>query len=206
MTPQETLTQAAMAYRQADRAQRPTMTAMLEALVTAEKQAKRDRQVIPESALHGQWRLCFVGDRQTRQQAGQLRGRGRYVPQAIPAQISFQPQGTIGNQLQLGGLEIKFSGPFVYPGKKNLLVFDFTHLQVQLFGLKLYAGRFSSGKKAGSNRLTAATETVSLQPAQHPFFAFFATHPQWIAARGRGGGLALWIRANQESETTAVQP
>ncbi|MEY3298237.1 MAG: hypothetical protein RLZZ597_1497, partial [Cyanobacteriota bacterium] len=30
--------------------------------------------------------------------------------------------------------------------------------------------------------------------AKLPFFAFFAATDQYLAARGRGGGLALWVK------------
>jgi len=58
----------------------------------------------------------------------------------LPAQISFTQhqvrvrvyQAEIGNQIQFGSLLFKLTGPAQYLGKKNLLAFDFTHMQLSM--------------------------------------------------------------------------
>jgi hypothetical protein len=188
------LTQAAVSFHQGSQ-ERPTATAVVTALLAAEKAAKQNRLAIPLEKLQGNWRLWFVAGRDAHQKSGNVMGKGRYVPQFAPAQISFLPldlpvkgaEGEIGNQVQLGGLRFKLTGFYRYPSHKNLLAFDFAQAQLTLFGRTLYAGKFGKGN-------ALATEFGDRALSQLPFFAFFLATDQLIAARGRGGGLALWIR------------
>ncbi|MDX2228904.1 MAG: hypothetical protein NW220_04675 [Leptolyngbyaceae cyanobacterium bins.349] len=172
---------------------RPSAQAVVEALLQAEKAAKHDHLTYTLEQLAGHWRLVFTAPRHAHQKAGVAQGRGWYVPQFAPAQISFSPDdmdngtGAIGNQIQLGPVLFKLSGPLKYPGKKNLLGFDFTHATFTIFGKTLYDGRFQSGKTKQDH-----FEQLSLNKL--PFFAFFLMTDELIAARGRGGGLAIWVR------------
>jgi hypothetical protein len=119
-------------------------------------------------------------------------GRGWYVPKLVPAQISFHtPQSSdeieIGNQIQVGSLRLKFTGAARYLGKKNLLAFDFTEMQISLADRILHQREVRGGKAKAAEFSTRSIATL-------PFFAFFAVTEEFIAARGRGGGLALWRR------------
>ena len=193
-----TLGMAAAAFRGETDEPRPCSKEMVDALLQAEKAAKQQRLTYPFDSLLGCWRLCFVtGTRKVRQRGGIVLGRGFYVPRVAPAQISFSSQsqtpeqssgnGEIGNQIQFGSLLFKLTGPAQYLGKKNLLAFDFTQMQLCIFGHTFYSGDFPGGK--------ARTERFYHQSiAKLPFFAFFLVTEDFIAARGRGGGLALWVR------------
>ncbi len=125
-------------------------------------------------------------------------GRGYYVPKFVLASIAFTPDlesttsGTIANQLQVGGLGIKFTGYYSYPGKKNLLIFDFNQIQINLFGRMAYQGEIRGGKTKDIQ------DAVRKSTAKMPFFAFFWASTTGIAARGRGGGLALWVKEKVE--------
>jgi hypothetical protein len=89
----------------------------------------------------------------------------------------------------LGGILLKLTGPIKYLGKKNLLAFDFTQMQISLFNWMFVNKQIRSGKVESGN--------FDDQPiAKLPFFAFFLITENLIAARGRGGGLALWIKDN----------
>lgn len=170
---------------------RPDAEKVVDALLQAEKAAKRSTIESPFSQLEGQWRLCFAtGTRKIRQGGIKLK-KGYYVPKIAKAQISFHMDesgaGRIGNLAQIGALTLKFSGPARYQ-KKNLLAFDFTQLQV-CFGEKPF---YSQAVRGGAEKEQAFSETSI---AKLPFFAFFLIHDRFIAARGRGGGLALWTRA-----------
>ena len=191
--------QAASAFRDSA-PMRPSASAMVEALLAGEKAAKQQRLSYPVDALWGDWRLCFAtGTRKLRQRGGIALGKGFYVPKLAIAKISFQPLvvdaaseetaanlGTITNQARVGALAITFTGPCRYEGKKNLLVFDFTELEISAFGRSLYRGQI--GGKA------QAQPFVERRIGKLPFFAFFCITADFVAARGRGGGLALWVR------------
>lgn len=173
---------------------RPSHIAVVNALVQAEKVAKQQRLIYPLQALLGNWRLCFTAPQKAHLKGSIAVGRGFYVPKIVKAEISFSQLPTsdnsldqleIGNSLQLSSLLFQLTGPACYLGKKNLLAFDFTYMQLSLFGRAVYSGEFRSGK----------TKNFSEQAiAKLPFLAFFLVTEQFIAARGRGGGIALWVK------------
>jgi hypothetical protein len=201
-TYRDILRQAAISYR--DGLDRPQPVAVTEALLQAEKIAKQERIVYPLTTLAGQWRLCYTTGVRKLRRGGIALGKGFYLPKWAPAQIEFVPvsnlekdlatasgatqaQGQIANQIRLGALQLRFDGPLKHVGKKNLLAFDFTQIQICFGDRILYKGEFRSGK----NKTKAFAD---LTIAQLPFFSFFFATDECIAARGRGGGLALWIR------------
>lgn len=185
-----TLSLAAAALKN-KRSDRPPAKEVVNALLQAEKATKQRRLTYPKESLLGNWRLYFTAPRKAHLQGGVAIGKGFYIPQIAPAQISFTQkpatsQLEIGNQIQFGQLLFKLTGPAQYLGKKNLLAFDFNHVQLCLFG-RAVSGSFRGGK-------AAATDFYSQPTAKLPFFAFFLVTENFIAARGRGGGLALWVK------------
>lgn len=192
-----TLTQTAAAFRDSSK-QRPPASAVVSALLEAEKAAKHDKITYPLESLLGAWRLGFVVTvRKAPRRGGIVMGRGWYIPKLVKAQISFSKpaensaenpkMAEIGNQLKLGSLLLQFTGSAQYLGKKNLLAFDFNQIQLALFGRGIYSGNF--------RRSQAQAEDFERQSiAKLPFFSFFLVTDKFIAARGRGGGLAIWIR------------
>lgn len=189
-----TLSQAATAYREANN-NRPQPEVIVNALLQTEKSAKQQQLDYDFAALAGTWRLCFAtGTKKAQKRGGIILGKGWYVPQFTKIYISFSPsstedinKGEIANQVKLGFLLLKLTGPAKYLGKKNLLAFDFTQMYLSLFGGNIYQQKIRSGK--------VQSEDFYNQPiAKQAFFAFFIVTQDFIAARGRGGGLALWIR------------
>jgi len=175
---------------------RPQPQAVVDALLKAEKVAKQQRLSYPLESLLGEWRLCFsTGTRKLKQRGGIALGKGFYLPRLTPASIGFRVSDLasnpleITNQIQVSGLNLKLTGPARYLGKKNLLAFDFTHIQISVFDRALYSGGFRSGK-------TKSAPFTEQSIAKLPFFAFFLITDDLIAARGRGGGLAIWVRLN----------
>jgi hypothetical protein len=187
------LQQAVNAYRDS-RFQRPAAATVVNALLQLEKAAKQERSHYSFESLSGQWQLCFTTGVRKQRQGGVRLGKGFYLPGIAPAGIGFTP-GTeankwqISNQVQVAGLTLRFTGPAKYLDRKNLLAFDFTQIQVRMGDRTLYSGGFRGGKKKNE-----AFDQLPI--AQLPFFAFFLVTPDFIAARGRGGGLALWLRSN----------
>jgi hypothetical protein len=189
------LSQTAIAYREGSKP--PKADVVVNALLQAEKYAKQQRLNYPFDSLMGKWRLCFVtGTKKIRKRGGIVLGNGFYVPRFASAHISFSitteqvlDRGEIGNQVQLGSILLNLTGPAKYLGNKNLLAFDFTQMQISFSDRVVYNRQIRSGK----------TQTLDFdnQPiAKLPFFAFFLLTEDFIAARGRGGGLAIWIKAN----------
>ncbi len=172
-------------------ATRPDGSTLTAALLTLEKNAKQQRLSLPAVSLIGSWRLCFSAGKKAKFQSGEPVGSGFYVPKLAIARITFTQSNecenalAIANQLVVGPLAVRFTGPARYLHHKNLLAFDFTHLQIQCFDLTIYSG--SVGNKKRASQSFEDTPIGKL-----PFFAFFAATNDYIAARGRGGGLAIW--------------
>ena len=186
------LTQTVSAYK-GQKIERPPAEAVVNALLQAEKAAKQQRLTYPFASILGKWRLCFTtGTKKVKHRRGIKLGNGFYLPKFAAAHICFSPtqdadKGEITNSVEFGSLKLKLTGPAKYLGKKNLLAFDFTQMQISLFSRTIYNGEIRGGK-------TKAEDFDNRPLSVLPFFAFFLVTPDLIAARGRGGGLALWIR------------
>ncbi len=188
------LSQAAAGYR-GQRGTRPSAEILVTALLQAEKAGKQQRLNYPFESLLGKWQLCFVtGTKKVRQRGGIVLGKGLYVPRFITIHVSFNTtleqnsnRGEIANQVEFSPVFLKLTGPVQYLGKKNLLAFDFNQMLISLFSRVVYNRAIHFSK--------LQTEDFYNQPiAKLPFFAFFLVTENFIAARGRGGGLAFWIR------------
>ncbi|MDH6055955.1 hypothetical protein [Umezakia ovalisporum] len=189
-----TLSEAAAAYCRKGGVL-PTGETMVNALLQAEKASQQQGLSYPLESLVGKWQLCFAtGTKKARKRAGTLLGKGLYLPKFLAVHISFSGtleqdsgKGEIGNQVQLGPVLLQLTGPAKYLGKKNLLAFDFNYMVLRLFGSMVYNKSIRSGEGQTHNFYD---ESI----AKLPFFVFFLVTEDLIAARGRGGGLALWIR------------
>jgi hypothetical protein len=168
---------------------RPTTAALVKALLQMEKAAKR--QTLTAEQLLGTWRLHFSSRGKVK--LTDAKRRGFYMPGWLPAQIGFAQQEmqgaplTITNQVAIGAVRLKLSGPARFSEKRNLLAFDFTRMEIQLLGKTVYSGKFPSPRDG--------QEFMQVPIGKLPFFAFFVANDDLIAARGRGGGLAIWMRS-----------
>ena len=163
------------------------------ALLAAEKKAKKQKINYDFEQLLGTWQLCFVtGTKKTRKRAGIVLGAGRYLPQLIKITITYKKnettesnKGTVENCVDLKLLKLSLTGPIKFLSPQNILAFDFTRMQIELLGITLYNGYIRSGaaKEASFN-----SDSIKKQA----FFTYFFVDKSAIAARGRGGGLALW--------------
>jgi hypothetical protein len=100
-----------------------------------------------------------------------LRGLGARL------EIAAEGEGLrLRNAVNLGPLELRFQGPGRLVGARPLLEFSFERLELHL-----------------ADRCLLQRTLQTPQPRRLPFFALIARSPEgWLAARGRGGGLALW--------------
>lgn len=178
---------------------KPSSNAVVAALLAAEKNGKKTKTRYSFQQLIGNWQLCFItGTKKTRKKAGIVLGAGRYIPQWI-AKISIaysaesvaegeanSEVGRVENSVKVGTMELTLSGPTKFL-PNNILAFDFTRITVKLLGKTVYQGYIRGGE-------SRETEFLSLSVGKQAFFAYFLVEDGIIAARGRGGGLALWGR------------
>ncbi|MGF1495346.1 MAG: hypothetical protein ACFB8W_00785 [Elainellaceae cyanobacterium] len=187
----------------------PEAAALVTDLQQAEKTTKQQKFRYTYDALVGTWRLGFItGTRRSRQQAGGLLGAGRFLPSWLTIQITYSPTapgqdlqaakalrsegqwGTVQNIVRLGSLSLEVAGPTrLWPGT-NILAFDFPRVKVSLGALRLYGGYIPQGQEREAQ--------FYQQPLkEQAFFNYFLLEDSYVAARGRGGGLALWVRVGK---------
>ncbi|BAZ03977.1 hypothetical protein [Calothrix sp. NIES-3974] len=185
--------QQAVAARNPKVLVRPSASNVVSALLNAEIAAKKQRLNYKFGNLSGQWRLYFAtGTKKAQQRAGIVLGKGFYLPKFVFADINFEPNhqteniGVITNQIEIAGFRLKLTGLCKYLEKKNLLAFDFEQVEISCLNRIIYKGKI---RKKGNS------PNFAQQPiAKLPFFAFFLVAEDFIAARGRGGGLAIWVK------------
>nr|WP_330359430.1 hypothetical protein [Moorena bouillonii] len=194
MSPMDTALDQAIEFLTSPSVTPPTSSAVVEALLQAETTAKRTKVSHGYSQLIGTWRLGFItGTKRSRQRAGVILGSGRFLPKWIKIHLSYSPsessqdQGTVQNAVQFGPIQIVLTGPTKFYPKTNILAFDFSQIRISLSGLTLYQGYI----KGGQDRETRFYEQPLKEQA---FFTYFLVENRCIAARGRGGGLAIWSK------------
>ncbi len=149
----------------------PTGAALLE----LERRVRRGGTGLVASDLEGTWLLDQVWpkgrDRPSSFSVALLRG--------LRARLEIRQEQNalrLCNAVDLGALSLTFRGPGRLVGSRPLLAFHFETVELSL------AGR----------SLLRRSLPVPV-PARMPFFALIARAQEgWMAARGRGGGLALW--------------
>ncbi|MEM9274813.1 MAG: hypothetical protein AAGA80_17905 [Cyanobacteria bacterium P01_F01_bin.143] len=173
----------------------PSSPEVVNGLLEAEKTAKKEKITYCWEDLIGNWRLCFVtGTKKTRKKAGVVLGAGRYLPRLVKISLNYSSQekslanqGTVENRVEIGSLQLSLTGPVKFVTPKNILAFDFTRMKVKLLGLTLYDGYIRDGEAKEAS-------FYSDRLAEQAFFLYFYITDSAIAARGRGGGLALWSK------------
>ena len=186
----------AIAFLTTPSAKPPAPEAVVEALLQAEKTAKQSKVRHTYPQLLGTWRLGFItGTKRSRKRAGVILGAGRFLPSWVKIHLSYsqsesnQEQGTVQNSVAFGLLQLILTGPTQFWSKTNMLAFDFTRMRVSLSGLKLYDGYIRKGQDREARFYEQGVK-------EQAFFTYFLVQNNAIAARGRGGGLALWTRVS----------
>lgn len=192
----------AVQFLQRSLANPPSAESVVEALLQAEKTAQQTQMPSSYQQLLGDWRLGFVtGTRRTRQRAGVVLGAGRFLPAWVKIRLSYAAEtiatgqnevelsdrGKVENLVELGALQLCLTGPTLFRAKTQILAFDFTQMTVCIFGRKIYSSYIRNGQ-------TRETQFYQSTLKEQAFFTYFLIRDNCIAARGRGGGLALWIR------------
>lgn len=143
-----------------------------------EQQARIKGTGLVAADLHGRWQLHQTWSR-----------RGSAPPslsltllRALQACLLLETSSdtlTIANQVSLGPVRLRFDGTASLQGRRPLLSFQFNSMRLQVGSFTLLNQSMPAPK-----------------PQRRPFFALIALGGErtWLCARGRGGGLALWIR------------
>ena len=145
-------------------------------LLALERQVRESGTALEAAALQGSWRLQQVWSKG----ASASSPLSNWALQGLQARLELEPlqgpQLRVSNAVNLGPLELRFIGEGHLKGRRPLLMFSFQSMVVKAWG-----------------RCWMQRTLPAPAPKRFPFFALIARSPDgWLAARGRGGGLALW--------------
>jgi hypothetical protein len=160
-------------------------------LLERERRSRREGSGLAPRDLVGSWRLERIWSkgslRPATVSAAVLRGLAARLRLELDEATGEQGSMLLVNSVRLGALELRFEGTGRLQGRRPLLVFGFDRLRLLLGG-----------------RVLIERPLPPADPRRPPFFALIAAvrppasatkkeSAGWLAARGRGGGLALWL-------------
>jgi hypothetical protein len=198
-TPDQILTSALQGRSDGKRL---AIATIAETLQHMERTAKR-KDSIEYSVLLGTWRLVLITrPNRSKSSAKPQKVSGQWIPSWVEIQITYENRpltlpkpslppsaldaGVVHNRVKLGALNLTLSGPTLLC-PNNILAFDFTHLTLQVGNLTVYSGEVRGGKAQETQFYQQSLKTQA-------FFRFFWVTSTGLAARGRGGGLAMWSK------------
>ena len=90
-----------------------------------------------------------------------------------------EPTFEISNSIKFGVISINFSGKAYLKGTRPLLPFYFEQLLIKFLNISVIK-----------------ISLKNIDPKKRPFFSLIALGEgkKWLCARGKGGGLAIWIK------------
>lgn len=185
------------AANQTIKANFPAKTELINSLLAVEKSAKKESKKYSLANLIGSWNLRFVtGTKKSRKRGGIILGVGKFMPRWLKINLSYESDrqatintGKVINSVSLGSIKLLLNGPAKFIPEQRILAFDFTYLKLTVLGIDLYRGYIRQGRETEANFQQQKLKDQA-------FFSYFLIEDNFIAARGRGGGLALWSRAD----------
>ncbi|QNI45985.1 putative conserved membrane protein [Synechococcus sp. WH 8101] len=146
-------------------------------LLKLEQQVRCEGTGLRNTDLQGSWRLQSVWSRSGKEASAISSWMLRLVKARLELTDTRDGSLSISNVVNLGALELRFRGSAQLHGPRPLLRFQFDSLSLTF----------------GKQTLLQRPLTPTTEPRRQPFFALIRRDPSgWLAARGRGGGLALW--------------
>jgi hypothetical protein len=165
---------------------KPNPSEVVNTLLTLEKENKKDKIKYNFEQLIGHWRF-ITGTKKVRKKGGVILGSGKYLPNFTQINLIYNQDFRVENKVKFGFLELILTGPVKFLPATNILAFDFTQIQVKLGSKNIYSGYIRNGAE---NEQKFNQESIKKQA----FFNYFLIQNDLIAARGKGGGLAIWIK------------
>lgn len=154
----------------------PSTTATGNDLLTRERQVRHQGSGINAGDVIGCWQLQTIWPK-GRSEANAFNG---WLLRSLGACLEIREAGDdhlrLRNAVNLGPVTLQFSGPGELSGGRPLLSFHFEQVRLTL------------------GAITLLQRSLPAPAAKRkPFFALIHRDAAgWLAARGRGGGLALW--------------
>ena len=157
----------------------------LDKLKELEKKARLEGSGIAFNSLLGHWKFNSVwkqgSDKEDTISSTLLQVLSASLELKRDTQNPEEEKFIIANTIKFGILTLRFSGYANLERKQPLLPFSFNCIQIKIASLNIL------------NRSLPAPDKKN-----RPFFALIAINKngKWLSARGKGGGLALWVKGN----------
>ena len=148
-------------------------------LLELEKISRKDGSGIESESLIGLWKFVSVWKKGEEKEDPIASSLLRIFSASLEITKDQSNQFGISNYINFGLLSIRFSGAGNLKGKQPLLPFFFEYIEL----------------KAASSILLSQSLKIP-EESKMPFFGLIAMGKdgKWLSARGRGGGLALWVK------------
>ena len=151
-------------------------------IIKMENIAKENGSGISYQELIGTWRFQYVW----KKGSSNIDNFSSSILQVLSASLELSKIDNenkklfyeIKNSVKFGLFSIVFKGKAFLKGDRPLLPFDFDYFNINFGNINVYKKCLG---KTESNR---------------PFFALISidNNQKWLCARGKGGGLAIWIK------------
>ena len=148
-----------------------------------EKNSQKNGSGIIYEELLGIWKFKYVWG----SGADEIKNIPSSILQVLSAKLELKSNNKedqlnfeINNSINFGLLNITFIGRAELKGLRPLLMFYFEELKISISNFPIF------------NRKLKKPEDKKM-----PFFSLvgISTKDKWLCARGRGGGLALWVKS-----------
>tara|TARA_B100000287_G_C20503290_1_gene730003 strand:- start:40 stop:525 length:486 start_codon:yes stop_codon:yes gene_type:complete len=148
-----------------------------------EKNSQKNGSGIVYEDLIGIWKFQYVWGKES----DEIKNISSSILQVLSAKLELKRKNNedqlnfeITNSINFGLLNINFKGIAELKGLKPLLTFYFQKLKINIGDFQIFYKEF---KKPDDKKM--------------PFFSLIgiSSKDKWMCARGRGGGLAIWIKS-----------
>ena len=147
-----------------------------------EKNSQKNGSGIVYEELLGIWKFKYVWEKES----DEINNIPSSILQVLSARLELKRKNKedqlnfeIKNSINLGLLKIIFIGSAELKGLRPLLTFYFEELKISISKFQIFNKKL---KKPEDKKM--------------PFFSLvgISTKDKWLCARGRGGGLAIWVK------------
>ena len=148
-----------------------------------EKNSQKNGSGILYEELLGIWKFKYVWGKES----DEIKNIPSSILQVLSARLELKSKNKedqinyeINNSINFGLLNITFIGSAELKGIRPLLAFYFEELKISI-----------------SSFLIFNKELKKPEDKKMPFFSLvgISTKDNWLCARGRGGGLAIWVKS-----------
>ena len=145
--------------------------------------SKKNGSGIVYEELLGIWKFQYVWGKES----DEIKNIPSSILQVLSAKLELKKKNKedqlnfeIKNSINFGLLNIIFIGSAELKGLRPLLTFYFEELKISFSNFPIFSKEF---KKPEDKKM--------------PFFSLvgISTKDKWMCARGRGGGLAIWVKS-----------